>query len=76
MNDSVLLQNGQERIGLLALFLGAFGQYLFVGNALGVSVLLFVLGFYGIFFYALKVKTDQNIPLTRLLDPGALLLIP
>ncbi|MCQ6557776.1 DUF4153 domain-containing protein [Paenibacillus mendelii] len=37
---------------ILALALGIVSQYLFVGNAAGISVVIFILGFYGLFFYA------------------------
>jgi len=77
MNESAQLKVGQERIALLSLLLGITGQYLFVGQALGVSVILFALGFYAIFFYALTSGERSAIrPLARLSEPGSLLLLP
>lgn len=78
MNESALRQGHQEKIGLFALGLGILGQYLFVGHAPGVSVVLFVIGFYAIYFYAVggRDAATQTQPLARLSEPGSLLLVP
>lgn len=76
MNESALRQGHQEKIGLFALGLGVIGQYLFVGHAPGVSVVLFVIGFYAIYFYALGGRDAAVRPLARLSEPGSLLLLP
>ncbi|MNH96539.1 hypothetical protein D3C73_492090 [compost metagenome] len=47
----------QKRYGYMLLYaclIGLVSQYLFVGKAAGVSVVLFILGFYGIFLYAVQ----------------------
>ncbi|UVI32635.1 DUF4153 domain-containing protein [Paenibacillus spongiae] len=61
---------------ILALLLGLAGQYLFVGNAAGISVVIFVLGFYGLFFYAVQGRMGGFDKWEGQSVSGWLLLIP
>ncbi|RIX49352.1 DUF4173 domain-containing protein [Paenibacillus nanensis] len=54
MRDPAPWQKRYDMMWLMAILLGVIGQYLFVGRALGVSVLLFTVLFYGYFFYAAR----------------------
>lgn len=54
MRDPAPWQKKYEAIFGLSCLLGLMGQYLFVGHAAGISVPLFVLAFYGLFFYGVK----------------------
>ncbi|MBM7563186.1 DUF4153 domain-containing protein [Paenibacillus sacheonensis] len=54
MRNPAPWQRRYENIALLSLLFGIVSQYLFVGNGFNLSVPLFVLAFYGLFFYAVK----------------------
>ncbi|RAP78384.1 DUF4153 domain-containing protein [Paenibacillus montanisoli] len=54
LRDPAPWQRKYETMAVCSLGYGLFSQYLFVGNALGLSVLLFVGAFYGLFFYAVQ----------------------
>jgi hypothetical protein len=80
MRDPAPWQKKYNRMLLFACLLGLISQYLFVGKAAGISVILLVIGFYGIFFYALrgyfggfeKWKGQANIGWLLLLPVGML----
>ncbi|WP_190860595.1 DUF4153 domain-containing protein [Paenibacillus arenilitoris] len=61
---------------LLALLFGLLSQYLFVGAEPGVSVLVFVLGFYGLFFYSVKGRIGGFEKWRGQLSSGWLLFVP
>ncbi|NBD23309.1 DUF4153 domain-containing protein [Paenibacillus glycinis] len=54
MRDPAPWQRRYENIALLSLLFGIVSQYLFVWNGFNLSVLLFVIAFYGLFFYAVQ----------------------
>ncbi|MBP1990412.1 DUF4153 domain-containing protein [Paenibacillus eucommiae] len=54
MRDPAPWQKRYPRMLLLACLFGLLSQYLFVDKAAGISVILFMLGFYCIFFYAVR----------------------
>lgn len=54
MRDPAPWQRRYGNMLIFSLLLGFAGQYLFVGNPPGLSVLLFTAGFYGLFFYSAK----------------------
>lgn len=76
MRDPAPWQKKYDRMLMLALLFGIISQYLIVGRALGISVILFVLGFYGLFFYAAKGRTGGFEKWQGQLSSGWLLMIP
>lgn len=54
MRDPAPWLKRYSRMWMIALLLGFIGQYLFVGHSFGISIPLFVIGCYGLFFYAVK----------------------
>lgn len=54
MRDPAPWQKKYDRMVVFALLFGLLSQYLFVEARAGISVLLFVSAFYGLFFYAVK----------------------
>ncbi|MCU6711763.1 DUF4173 domain-containing protein [Paenibacillus sp. J5C_2022] len=60
----------------LAILLGLFGQYLFLGRAAGLSVPLYLLCVYGMFFYAARGRMGGFERWRGQLRSGLLLLIP
>ncbi|MFD0710378.1 DUF4153 domain-containing protein [Paenibacillus sp. GCM10027626] len=54
MRDPAPWQKRYDRLLLYSILLGLAGQYLFVGNDPGVSVILFIIGYYAVFFYAVR----------------------
>ncbi|MDQ6419705.1 DUF4173 domain-containing protein [Paenibacillus sp. LHD-117] len=54
MRDPAPWQKRYSRMWMIALLLGAVGQYLFVENEPGISIPLFVLGCYSLFFYSVQ----------------------
>jgi hypothetical protein len=80
MRDPAPWQKKYNRMLLLACLFGVISQYLFVDKAAGISVVLFIIGFYGIFFYTVrgrlggfeKWKGQANIGWMLLLPVGLL----
>lgn len=54
MRDPAPWQKRYEKMLVFALLFGLVSQYLFVGAPAGISVMVFILGFYGLFFYSIK----------------------
>ncbi|QHT61514.1 DUF4173 domain-containing protein [Paenibacillus lycopersici] len=54
MRNPAPWQRRYENIALLSMLFGIVSQYLFVGNGFNVNVPLFVIAFYGLFFYAVR----------------------
>ncbi|MFD0588951.1 DUF4153 domain-containing protein [Paenibacillus sp. GCM10027627] len=54
MRDAAPWQKRYDMMGISAILFGLIGQYLLVGRAPGISIPLFVIVFYGLFFYAVK----------------------
>lgn len=76
MRDPAPWQRRYDRMLIFALLFGLLSQYLFVGRALGLSVPLFVMGFYGLFFYAVKGRIGGFERWRGQLSSGWLLLVP
>jgi len=53
MRDPAPWQKRYDRLLLYTVLFGLFSQYLFVGQSAGISVLLFILAYYAVFFYAM-----------------------
>lgn len=54
MRDPAPWQKRYDMLLISALVMGIVGQYFFVDKPFGISVPIFVLGFYGLYFYAMK----------------------
>ncbi|MHA7966432.1 DUF4153 domain-containing protein [Paenibacillus sp. CAU 1782] len=54
MRDPAPWQRRYDRLLAMAVVFGIASQYLFVGKSFGLSIPLFVLGFYGLYFYSMK----------------------
>ncbi|WP_141504561.1 DUF4153 domain-containing protein [Paenibacillus luteus] len=54
MGDLAPWQKRYEKMVVLALLFGLLSQYLFVGAPAGISVMVFVASFYGLFFYSVQ----------------------
>ncbi|WP_053374058.1 DUF4153 domain-containing protein [Paenibacillus sp. FJAT-27812] len=54
MRDPAPWQKRYERMFVLSILFGLGSQYLFVGAPAGLSAVVFVIGFYGLFFYSIK----------------------
>ncbi len=76
MRDPAPWRKKYNTMLLLALLFGIFSQYLFVENSLGISVLLFVAAFYGLFFYAVKGRIGGFERWQGQLTSGWLLFVP
>lgn len=76
MRDPAPWQKRYERMLVLAVLFGLVSQYLFVGAAAGISVVLFVAGFYGLFFYAIKGRMGGFEKWQGQLSSGWFLFIP
>lgn len=76
MRDPAPWQKRYERMLILALLFGVMSQYLFVGADAGISALLFVLGFYGLFFYSIKGRMGGFEKWQGRMSSGWLLFIP
>ncbi|NQX71437.1 DUF4173 domain-containing protein [Paenibacillus alba] len=69
----------QKKYGMMLGYACLFGfmmQYLFVGYAPGISVLLSVAGFYGLYFYAIKGRLGGFEPWEGQSKAGWLMLVP
>lgn len=76
MRDPAPWQKRYETMLVLSLLFGLISQYLFVGSAAGVSVIVFVLGFYSLFFYAVKGRIGGFEKWQGQFSSGWLLMIP
>ncbi|NIK78955.1 hypothetical protein FHS15_004101 [Paenibacillus castaneae] len=76
MRDPAPWQKRYERMLVLALLFGVMSQYLFVGADAGISALLFVLGFYGLFFYSIQGRMGGFEKWQGRVSSGWLLFIP
>ena len=76
MRDPAPWQKRYERMLLLALLFGLVSQYLFVGAPAGISVLVFILAFYGLFFYSIKGRMGGFEKWQGQASSGRLLFIP
>ncbi len=76
MRDPAPWQKRYERMLLLALLFGLVSQYLFVGAPSGISVLVFIAAFYGLFFYSIKGRMGGFEKWQGQASSGWLLFIP
>ncbi|WP_308634117.1 DUF4153 domain-containing protein [Paenibacillus silvisoli] len=76
MRDPAPWQRKYELMAVCSLGFGLISQYLFIGNALGLSVLLFAAMFYGLFFYAVKGRIGGFDQWRGQSKSGWLLLLP
>jgi hypothetical protein len=76
MRDPAPWRKKYNRMLLFACLLGLISQYLFVGKAAGISVVLFVIGFYGTFFYAVRGRLGGFEKWKGQANIGWLLLFP
>lgn len=76
MRDPAPWQKRYEKMLILALLFGLVSQYLFVGASAGISVMVFVLGFYGLFFYSIKGRMGGFEKWQGQASSGWLLFIP
>ncbi|SEB40209.1 DUF4153 domain-containing protein [Paenibacillus sp. GP183] len=76
MRDPAPWLKKYNRMLLFACLLGLISQYLFVGKAAGISVVLFVIGFYGTFFYAVRGRLGGFEKWKGQANIGWLLLLP
>lgn len=76
MRDPAPWQKRYERMLVLALLFGLVSQYLFIGVPAGISVLVFVLIFYGLFFYSIKGRMGGFEKWQGQASSGWLLFIP
>jgi hypothetical protein len=76
MRDPAPWQKKYNRMLLFACLLGLISQYLFVGKAAGISVVLFVIGFYGVFFYTVRGRLGGFEKWKGQANIGWLLLLP
>ncbi|MBH5319940.1 DUF4173 domain-containing protein [Paenibacillus sp. GSMTC-2017] len=76
MRDPAPWQKRYGTMWVIALFLGFIGQYLFVDRPAGVSMPLFALGFYALFFYSIKGRIGGFDKWKGQSRMGWLLLIP
>lgn len=76
MGDPAPWQKRYEKMFILALLFGLVSQYLFVGASAGISVMVFVLGFYGLFFYSIKGRMGGFEKWQGQVSSGWLLFIP
>lgn len=76
MRDPAPWQKRYERMLVFAVLFGLVSQYLFVGAAAGISVVLFVTGFYGLFFYAIKGRMGGFDKWQGQMSSGLILFIP
>jgi hypothetical protein len=76
MRDPAPWQKKYSRMLLLACLFGLISQYLFIGKAAGISVVLFVFGFYAIFFYAVSGRLGGFETWKGQANFGWLLLLP
>jgi hypothetical protein len=54
MRDPAPWQRRYDRLLAMAVVFGVIGQYFFVDKSFGISIPLFVLAFYGLYFYSMK----------------------
>jgi hypothetical protein len=76
MRDPAPWHKKYNRMLLLACLLGLISQYLFVGKTAGISVVIFVIGFYGTFFYAVRGRLGGFDKWKGQANIGWLLLLP
>ncbi|WP_424767627.1 DUF4153 domain-containing protein [Paenibacillus sp. sgz302251] len=76
MRDPAPWQKRYERMLVLALLFGVISQYLYIGASAGISALLFVFGFYGLFFYSIKGRMGGFEKWQGQASSGLLLFIP
>ncbi|WP_138755591.1 DUF4153 domain-containing protein [Paenibacillus sinopodophylli] len=76
MRDPAPWQKRYDKMLILALLFGLMSQYLFVGAAAGISAVVFVCGFYGLFFYSIKGRMGGFEKWEGQASSGMLLFIP
>jgi hypothetical protein len=76
MRDPAPWQKKYSRMLLLACLFGLFSQYLFIEKAAGISVVLFIFGFYCLFFYAVGGRLGGFERWKGQVHAGWLLMIP
>ncbi|MDR6884227.1 DUF4173 domain-containing protein [Bacillus sp. 3255] len=76
MRDPAPWQKKYALMLVYACLFGIFFQYLFVGSPAGVSVLLTVAGFYGLYFYSIRGRLGGFEPWAGQSTAGWLLLVP
>jgi len=76
MRDPAPWQKRYEKMLILALLFGLVSQYLFVGATAGISVIVFIACFYGLFFYSIKGRMGGFEKWRGQARSGWLLLIP
>lgn len=76
MRDPAPWQKKYDNMLALALLFGLMSQYLFVGAAAGVSVVVFIGGFYGLFFYSIKGRMGGFEKWQGQVRSGWLLFVP
>ena len=76
MRNPAPWQTKYDRMLMMALLFGLVGQYLLVGPTAGLSVPVFILGFYALFFYAIKGRTGGFEKWKGQFSSGWLLFLP